>query len=123
MANKENIKKWVDALRSGKYQQIIGRLGSADKNEYCCLGVACEVALQNGLPIRKGTCDESVTYDDSGLHMPQSVVNWLGLKFEDDSNPLLTKDSKRHHATALNDTNRYNFNTIADWIEATYLSV
>jgi hypothetical protein len=34
-------KKWVDALRSGKYNQGRGRLRHDD--EYCCLGVFCDL--------------------------------------------------------------------------------
>lgn len=40
--NKENIRKWVEALRSGKFQQTNGAL--RDLDGYCCLGVACEVS-------------------------------------------------------------------------------
>lgn len=35
-------KKWVEALRSGEYQQGEGHL--FDGNTYCCLGVLCRVA-------------------------------------------------------------------------------
>ena len=38
---RENIRKWVKALRSGKYQQARGVLYDGDG--YCCLGVACAV--------------------------------------------------------------------------------
>ena len=38
---RENIRKWVKALRSGKYQQAKERLH--DGTGYCCLGVACVV--------------------------------------------------------------------------------
>lgn len=48
---RENIRKWVKALRSGKYQQIRGRL--YDGTGYCCLGVACDVL---GLKPKMGTC-------------------------------------------------------------------
>ena len=43
MANtiKENRAKWVAALRSGDYKQGLGRLRHGD--EFCCLGVACDV--------------------------------------------------------------------------------
>ena len=40
--NKANIKLWVDALRSGKYQQARGALKTGDA--YCCLGVACDIS-------------------------------------------------------------------------------
>jgi hypothetical protein len=41
--NPEIKKKWVDALRSGKYKQ--GRDGLHDRlnNTFCCLGVLCDV--------------------------------------------------------------------------------
>jgi len=44
--NKEAIRKWVDALRSGKYKQATGQLRVNDS--YCCLGVACELTPDIG---------------------------------------------------------------------------
>ena len=39
----ENIKtKWIEALRSGKYEQGKGKLRSED-NKFCCLGVLADV--------------------------------------------------------------------------------
>ena len=38
---KENRRKWVEALRSGEYEQCTGRLH--DGSGFCCLGVLCEV--------------------------------------------------------------------------------
>lgn len=40
--NAELKAKWLEALRSGKYQQTDRAL--RDNNGYCCLGVLCEVA-------------------------------------------------------------------------------
>lgn len=37
-----NRKRWADALRSGKYDQVNGVLRSSFG--YCCLGVACDVS-------------------------------------------------------------------------------
>lgn len=34
-------RKWVQALRSGEYEQGVGALKSGGK--FCCLGVACEI--------------------------------------------------------------------------------
>lgn len=39
----KEIKKWVRALRSGKYKQT--RLVLQDKQGYCCLGVACKTLI------------------------------------------------------------------------------
>lgn len=36
------LRRWVDALRSGKYKQARGRLKTDDG--YCCLGVLCDVS-------------------------------------------------------------------------------
>ena len=42
MPNKENIRKWVEALRSGDFPQTTSTL--ADSDGYCCLGVACDIS-------------------------------------------------------------------------------
>lgn len=42
--NRDAIRKWVDALRSGEYEQGTGTLHP--DGQYCCLGVACEVYKQ-----------------------------------------------------------------------------
>lgn len=36
--------KWVEALRSGKYEQGPHKLHNKDNNTYCCLGVLCVLA-------------------------------------------------------------------------------
>ena len=44
--NKAVIKRWVKALRSGKYKQGLGALKATDsegKPRYCCLGVLCDL--------------------------------------------------------------------------------
>jgi hypothetical protein len=52
MSNKPAIRRWVDALRSGEFEQTQGQLGKVGQDgvkRYCCLGVACEVAAQEGV--------------------------------------------------------------------------
>ena len=39
--------KWVAALRSDEYEQSKGRLRRVDG--FCCLGVACELAVREGI--------------------------------------------------------------------------
>jgi hypothetical protein len=62
------VKLWLKALRSGKYKQTKGVL--KDSIGYCCLGVASELAVQQGI-IKK------FRHSDTGL-MPK-VQKWLGL--------------------------------------------
>lgn len=119
MANVKNIKKWVKALRSGKYKQDIGQLRS--EKGYCCLGVACEVSIKNRVILNVSqTKDNTYLYDGDEGVLPESVSQWLGV----DRDPVLTNGKRLHvSCSTLNDHRRKTFNEIADWVEATYLSV
>lgn len=44
---KENLRAWIAALRSGEYNQGSGSLWQAKGDCYCCLGVACQL---QGIP-------------------------------------------------------------------------
>lgn len=117
--NKENIRKWVNALRSGEYKQTVGYLHN-DKG-YCCLGVLCDVAIKNGLDLEEyPTLDDDskpcIGYGDSWSQLPREAVDWAGLECP---NPFLNDD---YDAVSLNDDLRKNFNQIADLIEKKYLS-
>jgi hypothetical protein len=43
--DKRALRKWIKALRSGKYQKVCGKLWNEDHTKHCCLGVYCEVGL------------------------------------------------------------------------------
>lgn len=116
--NKENIKKWVDALRNDGFAQDKSWLHT--NRGFCCLGVACEVAIKNSLPLSISKDDEYTFYDGMGGILPPSVQNWLGI---DDSDPNLVKDGRYYRCSVLNDDKNFSFAAIADAIEATYLSV
>jgi hypothetical protein len=48
--NRDAKKRWLDALRSGKYKQ--GRLFlRTNESEFCCLGVLCDVLSKSGWAI------------------------------------------------------------------------
>lgn len=86
----EIARKWVDALRSGKYQQGKHRLGTVKENgdiEYCCLGVLCEVAVAEGVIAPPSVITSSyfeprgrVSYNQSEATPPEVVCAWA---FED----------------------------------------
>jgi hypothetical protein len=141
MANKENIRKWVEALRSGEYRQGKGHLTVLDSEEqersYCCLGVACEISgvtdpvevvdsPNTGDPILSwsGEFAYSPTDDEenSRFFPPREVLDWLGLEAY---NPPLTfvsdTGSQSICAAEANDTFGKSFEEIADAIERTYL--
>ena len=55
---KANVKAWIEALQSGKYQQGFGSLNR--NGNYCCLGVLADI---NNIPTRKSVTSTTVGYD------------------------------------------------------------
>ena len=94
-------KQWVDALKSGTYQQGTGKLHATDINGtcmYCCLGVLCDLYMQQNpdeldvqVVTRKSDVnlqhtqmlsigDDSITvYDNDSLVLPLRVREWAGM--------------------------------------------
>lgn len=108
-----NVKKWIAALRSGKYKQTRFLLHNTTTGGYCCLGVAADVL--NNLDPKIG-CDNS----NSATLSPKSVKR-LGLQ---ESNGALDRDLSLEHPlslstlTAMNDaSNPATFKQIAKLIE------
>src|SRR4029077_12689635 len=88
--NKENMNKWIEALRSGTYKQgnmYLHMCTEDGVHKYCCLGVACEVAIENGVEISTRLRNHLVSggtqkiYDEETSTLPDSVVEWLGLAY------------------------------------------
>jgi len=118
--NKENLRKWVEALRSGKYVQGTGTNYNAKSDTYCCLGVACHVAEENGVdPTGPG----GIHWRSRGALTGQ-VAEWLGVGRTDPIlvgayNPEEVFDDSRT-ASRVNDTDGMSFAEIADLIEKRY---
>jgi hypothetical protein len=116
--NKNNLRKWYRALASGDYLQTSGTLNSYSR--FCCLGVACEVAIDNGLDLEIATSEGITAYNNESLVMPQSVVDWFGLEDVIDGNPYLLWDEEMRLATHLNDNDQLSFAQIAEAVRVTY---
>lgn len=107
---KTPLQLWIEALRSDRFTQTRDVLCS--KDGYCCLGVACELAIENGVSVNKIRIVRSVfsksdaSYDDKRFDLPDSVRGWLGI-------------SKQIEETAisLNDEKKASFSEIADFLE------
>lgn len=116
----EHRKLWVEALRSGKYTQCKNML--CNGKGHCCLGVACEVAIENGLEVKKQEGYDSEEgfnptpgefyYDMDSETLPGPVRNWLGL-----SSNCGTLISGPRDLTVCNDNLEMSFDKIADLIE------
>ena len=109
--NKKRIKKWVKALKSGKYSQTRKRL--RDDTGYCCLGVACDVCKKG-----KWEGDEYYiggwSYDEN---IPNGVKKWYGI----DGEPFVEVKGKKRYLVDLNDDYKWSFKKIAKAIEKKYL--
>ena len=127
--NRENIRKWVDALRSGEYEQGAGALRRGWKESgdqrvaHCCLGVACEAAMGDGVPLRHHNFDGYIGSQFIGTNsvLPDVVSEWLGLIGGDPvigSHPTMSGDLL---ATNANDDLGWSFTQIAEAIERRYL--
>ena len=110
------IRNWVSALRSGEFQQGRGVLRLDGK--YCCLGVLCELhRRETGGPewARNSRYDRE-SYLDELCGLPEAVREWAGLP---DSNCPLP--SQLCGAIGMNDDGS-TFAEIAEAIEKDYLS-
>jgi hypothetical protein len=137
---KEIAKKWVRALRSGKYKQAKSVLKTKTKKglvRHCCLGVLCEL-YQNDCKRKKKKglrvleiepygyeAPETSTvfeFNDDPTVLPETVRSWAGLKsddgrFRNEDTEFASKGEICRNLVALND-NGAKFEKIADIIEA-----
>ena len=121
LKNKELVKLWVEALRSGKYQQIVGKLRGplANGYGYCCLGVLCEVAK----PL---ISDRDLSYLEenleNGAYPPEIVLEHLIVEGKRDiSISAVGLNEKLYAVYTLNDDLGMTFDQIADLLEQTHL--
>lgn len=100
------MKAWIEALRSGKYEQGVKRLRDEDK--MCCLGVACDVIDPDGW-------EKSPSGDNGGVEwFWKSLYSSLDIETQG----LLSLDTEaQNRLIDFNDRCTYDFNFIADWLE------
>jgi hypothetical protein len=130
MMNSKIKEVWVNALRSGKYEQGSEKLRSV--TGYCCLGVLCDLYSQEHNTQWEFRGNEETNlqpmdywyFDEHSEFLPESVMNWAELKTH---NPIVRVDvednddednwSYTDHLSDVNDSG-YNFSQIANLIEA-----
>ena len=104
---KEWRRKWIEALRSGKYRQTTGTL--RDRDGFCCLGVLCDIS-GTGEWVQD---DGSWRYQGYTDVLPKPVQQLVGLR----TNFGRINGSQGHNLSEMNDI-EYSFASIADVIEA-----
>jgi hypothetical protein len=118
--------EWIKRLRSGDYAQTKELL--RDDKGYCCLGVLCQIAIENEVipdwevtvtpefnAYSLSTVDPengSSHFDDSTL--PWAVVKWSGL---DNINPYIHEPDGYSRPISEPNDNGMPFSEIADMIE------
>jgi hypothetical protein len=105
---KANLRKWVEALESGRYKQT---RESLHKIGYCCLGVWCEIR-EGGEWVRTLSRSRDFTYELDGetvlledAELDGVLRGELGITEEEETDYVV-----------LNDTDRANFKRIAQEI-------
>lgn len=111
MMNPKIKEMWIEALESGKYKQGYGQLEK--DNQFCCLGVLCQVAIQNGVKIERKIDDltGNMVYDKNDSILPNVVANWANI----DNAPYIDGAC----AWNLNDSDKLTFAEIAKRLRET----
>ncbi len=115
--NKEIKEKWIAALRSNEYKQGHNRLRRFGE-EYCCLGVLCDLAVKEGIAKwSDGDDEDSIRIESldrlekSTANLINSVKDWAGF-----SHPYASGEEVV--LIRLNDTAKLTFKEISDVIES-----
>lgn len=87
--NKTWKKKWLGALRSGKYKQGEGQLRRRD-NTFCCLGVLCHITA----PKDAWWEDGIICYDEQYV-LPEMVLDEVQLNDTDPIVPVTAKEGRQ----------------------------
>ena len=121
---------WVNALRSGKYEQGSEKLRS--ETGYCCLGVLCDIYAQEHNTQWEFRGDEEINpqsqdywyFDEHSEFLPESVMNWAELKTHNPTVRIDVEDNEdednwyyKDELSNVNDSG-YDFSQIANLIEA-----
>lgn len=117
--NKERVQMLIDALRSGKYEQLKVLLHTTNRDSkqcYCITGLMCEIYRQHNPHTTRWKPDAKslvgVEYcfyypgGKSSHNIPLEVINWFGMSVT--SVLLLRLD---------NDTGQRNFQQFAEELE------
>ena len=76
---REIADKWMEALRSGEYEQLKGGLANEKRTAHCCLGVLCELAIEDGVSMRVAQSHGRKRFDGLDNVLPFVVRRWAGM--------------------------------------------
>lgn len=70
---------WLDKLENGDIPQTTGKLGDLEGGR-CCLGVLCDIAVQEGVIQPPTVYDDRLRYGDELAVLPSEVMEWAGIE-------------------------------------------
>jgi hypothetical protein len=109
----EIAKKWVEALRSGQYGQ--GKENLKVDNNFCCLGVLCDLAKEQGMGFWADDEDEPSAFVENVSNgdrqtndtlLPDFVKDWAGMKSDDGQIEIINEfgEKQSNSLAGLNDS-------------------
>lgn len=98
----ESRRRWVEALRSGRYEQ--GRNALEREGRFCCLGVLCAILIPEKRAVNGETGD--VEYDGAAEYPTDDTLAAVGVRYFDAID-----------LSQMNDVYHRSFDEIADAIE------
>lgn len=107
MTDKQFVRAWIKALRSGKFKQARNKLKHGDG--YCCLGVACVVKARQ---TKKGVT--AFTGGNSSLDAAAYAGSWMDKLLEP------TEIFGQSKLSAMNDFEGKSFKEIAAYLESKF---
>lgn len=102
--------RWAAALKSGDYAQGGGVLRNS-REDFCCLGVLCNLHAQDHPQIARGQLHRSL-YLGHSTQLPPEVAKWARAVSFDGGDLQIGRAS----ATDLNDIRQMPFNKIGDLV-------
>lgn len=118
---REDIKElWVTALRSGEYKQGTGQLNYS--GHFCCLGVLCEVLLNNEEVASLNDNLRKREHNFYGMSIRAHNYGYRGYNSSTTLSPYLIRELSMDETIIQrlvdkNDIEHKSFEEIADWIE------
>ena len=76
---KEIAVKWAEALRGGKYEQHTSALANRDRTRHCCLGVLCELAIEDGVELETHSGEVHYSFEGEATGLPGVVMDWADM--------------------------------------------
>ena len=118
MMKQEVAEKWVAALRSGEYVQWQGVLRTWT-DEFCALGVLCDVAVKEGVAEWTRGYDSFVVERAYTSCVPPTIQAWAGMRSARGD----FGNGNRDYLAWLNDQYYLDFNAVARVIENEWITL